>query len=162
MQRLTVNASGQYDIHIGNRLLQSAGELLSPLLPSKRVMVVSDDNVFPLWGDTLLRALHSAGFSAECFIFPAGETSKNTGTYLSLLRLLSEKGFTRADGIAPSAEALRGISPDLRRLRICAAFPTFSFLLPFLRRWIPRWEGKRRWIFPREKILWALFISRRR
>ena len=108
MQRLTVNASGQYDIHIGNGLLQGAGELLSPLLPSKRVMVVSDDNVFPLWGDTLLRSLHSAGFSAECFIFPAGETSKNTETYLSLLRLLSEKGFTRADGIAALGGGVTG------------------------------------------------------
>ena len=99
MQRIRVSASGQYEILIGRGLLNRAGELLSLVLKSKRIMLVSDSKVFPLWGETVLQSLAVEGFSAETFVFPAGEASKNTTTYLSLLQTLAEKGFTRADGI---------------------------------------------------------------
>ena len=54
-RRLPVRTgSAAYDVVVGDGLLHRAGALLAPVLPQKRVVVVTDTNVAPLHGQTLM------------------------------------------------------------------------------------------------------------
>ena len=62
-------------------------------------MLVSDDSVWPLYGETVQKSLAAAGFSVCRFVFPHGESSKCAKTYLALLDALCENQLTRADAV---------------------------------------------------------------
>ena len=101
MTTVNVKASRTYDVQIGKGLLHSAGASLSALLPPPRtVMVISDDTVFALWGETLISSLKGAGYTVTSFVFPHGEESKNAGTLFSLWSRLCAEGLTRTDCLA--------------------------------------------------------------
>ena len=65
-----------YDIAIGPGLVDKVGELSAKLLPAKRVIVVSDETVAPLYGARLTASFKKAGIEATTVIVPAGENSK--------------------------------------------------------------------------------------
>lgn len=97
MKVVTVNASRSYDIKIGPGLLASIGREALSLRKASRVCVVSDSQVFPLYGDTVCKSLMCAGFSVTTYVFPAGESSKNGTVLLDLLNLLATMQLTRTD-----------------------------------------------------------------
>ena len=97
MKIVTVNASRQYDIHIGSGLLSSLGVLAGKLGSAEAVCIVSDSNVWPLYGEAASGSLANAGFRVVSYVFPAGEESKNGQTYLELLNFLAESKLTRSD-----------------------------------------------------------------
>ena len=97
MITVTVTASKTYDILIGSGLLPSLGAETAKLGKAKSVCIVSDTNVWPLYGETAKVSLEKAGFEVVCFVFPAGEASKNGLTYLELLYFLAESKLTRTD-----------------------------------------------------------------
>ena len=97
MTTVTVNASRSYAIHIGSGLLPSLPGEIHKLGKVEKVCIVSDSNVFPLYGADCVRALDRAGFSVGTYVFPAGEASKNGFTYLELLNRLAELKLTRSD-----------------------------------------------------------------
>ena len=53
MRVIKVTASGSYDVLIGSGILDDAGKLIADVKKSKTAVVVSDDNVFPLYGKRL-------------------------------------------------------------------------------------------------------------
>lgn len=97
MNTVTVSASRRYDILIERGLLRRAGELVRGVTNAGTVMLVSDDSVWPLYGETVQKSLVDAGFSVCRFVFPHGEGSKCANTYLALLDALCENRLTRAD-----------------------------------------------------------------
>ena len=97
MKTVTVSASRRYDILIERGLLRRAGELVRGVTNAGTVMLVSDDSVWPLYGETVQKSLAAAGFSVCRFVFPHGESSKCAKTYLALLDALCENRLTRAD-----------------------------------------------------------------
>ncbi len=99
METVTVRASTAYDVLIGDGLLQSAASILSPVVKSGPVTIVSDNTVYALYGDTLKRQLTINGNTVHSFVFPSGEASKNSGTYIRLLNFLASHGMSRADTI---------------------------------------------------------------
>ena len=101
MKSVTINASRRYEVQIEKGLLSRAGACLSALLPPPRtVMVVSDDTVFALWGEKLIRSLSDAGYTVKQFVFPHGERSKTPETLLALWNALAAEGLTRTDCLA--------------------------------------------------------------
>ena len=64
---------------------------------ASRICIVSDTNVWPIYGQTIINGLANAGFECCSFVFPAGEASKNGSTFLSLLNFLAENKLTRSD-----------------------------------------------------------------
>ena len=66
-----------YDIHVGRGLLARAGELFSPVLKQRRVFIVTDSTVAPLYLAPLTASLQAAGIRADHVMVPAGETSKD-------------------------------------------------------------------------------------
>jgi 3-dehydroquinate synthase len=80
MQTLTVGLGDRsYPIHIGSGLLERA-ELLQPHVPRKRVAIVSNTTVAPLYLEKLQRTLQSIGISSVTAILPDGEEYKNFET----------------------------------------------------------------------------------
>ena len=97
MKTVTVNASKTYDIKIGPGLLSTLGAEAAGLGRVKKIAIVSETNVFPLYGQQAEESLRKAGFEVVSFLFPAGEESKCAATYLELLNFLAEHKLTRTD-----------------------------------------------------------------
>ena len=119
MNTVTVNASKTYDILIGSGLLKLLGEEVKKLGKAEKICVVSESNVFPLYGEAVIESLKHAGFSVISYVFPAGEESKNGTVFLDLLNHLASSGLTRSDIIVALGG---GVTGDL------AGFAAASFL----------------------------------
>ncbi|MDI1227150.1 MAG: 3-dehydroquinate synthase [bacterium] len=71
-------SSASYDIHIGEGLLSRAGDMLKPILPSKKICVVTDEQVAKHYLFDFMHALEFAGFTPyPPVILPAGEETKS-------------------------------------------------------------------------------------
>lgn len=97
MKTITVSASRTYDIRIGHGLLTTLGEAVRDLGKVEKVFLVSDTQVYPLYGGAAEASLKAAGYSVSSFVFPAGEESKNGETFLKLLNALAQAGLSRSD-----------------------------------------------------------------
>ena len=97
MRTVTVNASKKYDIKIGAGLLNTIGAEAAALEKAKKICIVSETTVYPLYGKIVEESLRSAGFEILSFVFPAGEESKNAATYLELVNFLAVNHLTRTD-----------------------------------------------------------------
>lgn len=94
---IDVKASKAYPVYIGSGLLSQLGQMLRESCKSQKAVIVSDSNVYPLYGDIARKSLENSGFQVLSFAFPAGEESKSADTYLKLLNFLAESQVTRAD-----------------------------------------------------------------
>ena len=99
MKTVTIAASRNYDIKIGPGLLDTLGAEVSALGKIRKVCIVSESTVWPLYGSQAENSLRSAGLETNAFVFPAGEASKNASTYVSLLEHLAAHRLTRSDMI---------------------------------------------------------------
>lgn len=101
MKTLTVNLPGrEYDILIERGLLGRAGELCGAVLPeARRLAVVTDSSVGPLYGERVLSSLRGAGFTAELVTVPAGEKSKSVPMLEKLYDAFMALGLTRTDAV---------------------------------------------------------------
>ena len=97
MRKITVSASTTYDVLIGSNLLIQVGRYASQIRPGCTVAIISDTNVWPIYGEPLTKSLDSHGISCIHFVFQAGESSKNSHVYLEILNYLAENEITRAD-----------------------------------------------------------------
>jgi 3-dehydroquinate synthase len=82
----------RYLIRIGEGLLSDPGEL-SKQVPGRHALVVTDENVAPLYLERVRRAL-SERTTAEV-VLPAGEREKNLARFQQLLGALAELGANR-------------------------------------------------------------------
>ncbi|MFS3134675.1 3-dehydroquinate synthase [Gluconacetobacter sacchari] len=85
----------RYDVTIGEDLLRHADVLLSPILPQKRVVVVTDSTVEALHLPRLLQGLANGGIEARTIVVPPGERSKTLAEYGRVTGLLLEAGIER-------------------------------------------------------------------
>jgi 3-dehydroquinate synthase len=92
MTTLTVALAGRsYDIRIGPRLIDHAGELSAGVLGARRVIVVSDDTVAPLYGARVAASFKNAGMAASQVTVPAGEGSKEFAAFGRLVNALLDQ-----------------------------------------------------------------------
>jgi len=108
MEVIKVNASHPYEIKIEKGLLSRVGEELSRIGKSGTAVVVSDDRVFQLYGETVIKSLEKQGFCTRNFTFSAGEASKTPETLVSLWRFLAENGVTRSDTLVALGGGVTG------------------------------------------------------
>lgn len=99
MKTIRVKTSVPYDVMIGSGLLAESGKLIAEAVKSKKTVVVSDDTVYGLYGEKLMASLKEAGFTADSFVFPHGESSKSHKVLIELYDYLTEKNITRSDSI---------------------------------------------------------------
>jgi len=96
---IRVTASRAYDVIIEAGLLDRAGEFAKNAFDLCTVAVVSDDRVFALYGQRVLRSFEKAGFRAISYVFPHGEQSKTLATYGKVMNFLCEQRLTRGDAV---------------------------------------------------------------
>ena len=101
MKTLTVALPGrEYEIAIQRGLLSQAGERIRAVLPrARRLAVVTDTNVGPLYYNKVKAGLERAGFEPGLFSPPAGEKSKNAAQLSQLWEGFMDFGLTRTDGV---------------------------------------------------------------
>ena len=98
MRTVQVQApSAGYEVRIGAGRLAGLGPAVREVTGARRCMLVSGENVFPLYGGAALESLRAAGLQAEFAVFPAGEGTKSLATYGDLLERLTGARFTRGD-----------------------------------------------------------------
>ncbi|MBE6716369.1 MAG: 3-dehydroquinate synthase [Ruminococcaceae bacterium] len=97
MKKVKISASSEYEVLIERGLLKKAGELIKQTAKGSTAVIVSETNVFPLYGEYLKESLEKEGYTVLSFVFPAGEESKNTNTLIDLWEFLAENLVTRSD-----------------------------------------------------------------
>jgi len=97
MNCITVPASKEYQVRIGSGLVSQIGVMAAEITDGRKIAIISDSNVWPLYGEIVSSNLANAGFSVCNYVFIAGEESKNGNTYLDILNFLAENTLTRSD-----------------------------------------------------------------
>lgn len=107
--KLDIETARPYSVYIESGLLDRVGELAQKTRkPGSQAMLISDSNVFPLYGERVSASLERAGFAVSTFVFPAGEPSKQISTVCQMYQALAEKGFTRTDFIVTLGGGVTG------------------------------------------------------
>lgn len=95
---LKVGTTSQaYKVKIGKGLLENLAQEVSSVTRATTFCVVSDSNVFALYGSAICDRLAEAGLRCISFVFPAGEQNKCARTWLELLEFLAQNQVTRSD-----------------------------------------------------------------
>ncbi len=97
MKTVKVKTSTEYEVLIGENLLESTGGLVAKVKKPCKAAIISDDKVFPLYGETVKKSLEESGYSVYSFTFENGEKSKNLETYGNILEFLAQSKITRTD-----------------------------------------------------------------
>lgn len=97
MLSIKICVSREYEVKIGPGALHRLGSEAAAVINGRRAVLVSDSNVWPLYGKTAAESLEQAGFSVYFQIISAGENSKNSDNYIKLLTFLAENRISRAD-----------------------------------------------------------------
>ena len=101
MKTLTIDLPGRaYDIQIERGLLDRAGEEIKQVCPrAKRLFVVTDSNVGPLYYNRVKASVEAAGFRFFGHVIPAGEGSKCVEQLSALWEAMMAAGLTRTDAV---------------------------------------------------------------
>lgn len=110
MKSLTVALPGrEYDILIQRGLLSRAGELCRAVLPrARKLAVVTDTNVGPLYAEAVRASLEEAGFSVQVTTLPAGEHAKCAENLAALWERFMAFGLTRTDAVVALGGGVMG------------------------------------------------------
>ena len=102
METIHVNLGERsYDIHIEKGILDRAGAYIKAVCPrAKRLAVVTDDNVDPLYSERVTASMEAAGFYTGVFTAPAGESTKCVTQLSALWEAFMHFGLTRTDAVA--------------------------------------------------------------
>ncbi|MEM7552862.1 MAG: 3-dehydroquinate synthase [Cyanobacteria bacterium P01_A01_bin.84] len=84
-----------YDIAIASSGLDKLGEKMSGLGLGKKVLVVSNPTVFPLYGERVINSLQSVGFDVASCILPDGEQYKTLESLQKIYDIALENRLER-------------------------------------------------------------------
>ena len=97
MQTISVPLQNRsYPIWIENGLLAKLPELLKPMNQGQKWVIFSQNEIFNLYGDSLLGELKSNSFQIEKFILPDGENAKSLSALEGIFSQLIELGCDRS------------------------------------------------------------------
>ncbi len=89
----------EYDVVIGAGLMDRAGTLIREARPIRRAMVVTDDQVGPLYLPRLGAALAAAGIAAQTHTVRQGEHSKSAPVLLEVVDAILDAALERGDAV---------------------------------------------------------------
>lgn len=97
MDIVKVSASKEYNVNIGSGFLDTIGEKIKEIKSPCRVVLVSDDTVYSLYGERVKNSLRDSGYSVYEFVFPHGEDSKSMDNFCKIQEFCAENSITRTD-----------------------------------------------------------------
>ena len=117
--KIDVNlGANSYSIYIENNLLSRAAEYIRTVFTGRRIMIISDDQVYPLYGEKLSKQLAS-DYECRPLVLPHGEATKDFQTLPGIYTALLDAKISRSDLIVALGG---GVIGDL------AGFAASSFL----------------------------------
>ena len=91
--------TGTYQVHLVPGGLAHLGPLLRIRGVAGNLVVVSDENVWPLYGDQVLASLQESGYRAAPIVLPAGEEHKTLDTVRTLYDHFAGSGLDRGAAV---------------------------------------------------------------
>jgi len=96
---LVETAAQSYPVFVGYGLLDKLGEKMKKAALSGTATIISDENVFSLYGNKVEQVLKEAGFGVNSVVVPPGEETKNVGSAIRIYDFLVEHRTERDDVI---------------------------------------------------------------
>ena len=94
--KLTVNlGKNSYPIYIENGIIKSADEYISQIFKGQKIMIISDDNVFPLYGQKVMDSLKN--YECHSLVLPHGEPTKSFQSLPQIYTAMLDAKLTRSD-----------------------------------------------------------------
>ena len=97
MRKITVSGNTPYEILIDADVLCQSGKYIREVSGAKKALIISDSNVYPLYGEKVKASLEQEGFEVGFFVFSAGEASKNLDTVSDMIKAMCENELSRND-----------------------------------------------------------------
>lgn len=85
-----------YPIYIEKHILDKANDKIKEIFKGKKIMIISDDQVYPLYGDALTRNLEK-DYEVSHVVVEHGETSKRFDMLPALYKACLDFKLTRTD-----------------------------------------------------------------
>ena len=92
-------AERAYDILIGGGLIEAAGAEIARRLKGRKLAVVTDEHVAPLYLERLMETLSNNGFAAFAQVLPAGEKTKSFGHLMTVCDGVLAARIERGDAV---------------------------------------------------------------
>ena len=94
--QLSVNlGENSYPIYIENGILSHAGSYISQVFSGRKIMIISDDRVFPLYGEKVKASLND--YECHSLVLPHGEPTKSFQSLPKIYEALLNAKLTRSD-----------------------------------------------------------------
>ena len=94
--QLSVNlGENSYPIYIENGILSHAGDYISQVFSGRKIMIISDDRVFPLYGEKVKASLND--YECHSLVLPHGEPTKSFQSLPKIYEALLNAKLTRSD-----------------------------------------------------------------
>lgn len=98
MKRLRINIHNHsYDILIQRGILQEVPQRIRERYPGRRIALITDRNVYLLYGESLHRLLKEEGIQVGPILISSGEEAKSLDTLQRIYHQLVHFGLTRED-----------------------------------------------------------------
>lgn len=97
MKTLYVKVGKGYNIFIEKGIISTCGKYIKEVSNAAKVCLVSDTNVYKIYGNTVEKQLKYEGYEVLTYVFEAGEESKTTATVISIVEFMAKNGLTRSD-----------------------------------------------------------------
>lgn len=91
--------SKTYEILVEKDALKRIGSWTADIWTSRKIALISDTNVFPHYGQTVVQYLEIQGFDVYPYVVNAGEKTKSLVTANELYDFLTENDFSRSDSL---------------------------------------------------------------
>lgn len=100
LKSLSIDLPGKnYEITIRRGILNNIGENLKKIYNGNKIFIISDKNVYSLYGEKVKSGLESNSFTVDSFIMKPGEKSKCINVLEKVYDALVDSGITRGDMI---------------------------------------------------------------
>lgn len=95
--RIVVNIPNErpYDVRIGARQYSGLGARIRPMTKATKALLLTDDNVGPLYADAVRRTLYGVGIRPTVVTVPSGEGAKSLACAGELWEAMASAGLTR-------------------------------------------------------------------
>ncbi|MFC1999035.1 3-dehydroquinate synthase [Chloroflexota bacterium] len=96
---VVVTTSGAYSIFVGYGILESLGTKLKDAALSGALSVISDDNVYNIYGKRVEQNLKDVGYDVGSYVVPAGEQSKSLDVAAKIYDWMVERRVERGSAV---------------------------------------------------------------
>lgn len=97
MKILNINTKSPYNVIIRDNILKDIGYIVKEIKDYKKICIISDSNVAPIYSKCVISSLESFGIKTCLFVFKAGEESKNLNTINDMYSFFCKNDLTRSD-----------------------------------------------------------------